>query len=69
MKKLSVGQQKLIAEFFSNIGVAWFIAGVINSFPFWSADFSKGIISIFWGISLAGGFLRSGLFFAKGVKT
>ena len=69
MQKLSVGQRKLIAEFLSDIGVAWFAAGVITSFTSWPKDLSESIISFMWGIAFSGGFLRAGLFFMKGVKS
>ena len=38
MKKLSAGQKKLIAEFLSNIGVAWFVAGVVNLLGYFFCD-------------------------------
>ncbi|MFZ5366119.1 MAG: hypothetical protein ACOZBZ_02400 [Patescibacteria group bacterium] len=69
MKKLSVGQQRLIAEFLSNIGVAWFVAGVISVFPSWPKNWSEAAISFLWGAFFSLGFLRTGLFFVKGVKS
>jgi len=68
MKKLSVGQQRLIAEFLSNIGVAWFAAGVISSFSAWPKNLLDTAVSLVWGIAFSTGFLRAGLFFAKGVR-
>ena len=69
VKKLSVGQQRLIAEFLSNIGVAWFAAGVISSFSSWPKSLLETIVPFVWGIALSASFLRIALFFAKGVKS
>jgi len=69
MKKLSIGQRKVIAEFLSNLGVAWFVAGVIGSFPFWIENVPKAVISSIWGLVSSMGFLRIALFFTKGIKS
>ena len=69
MKKLSAGQKKLIAEFLSNIGVAWFVAGVVNLFVSRPKTLAELAVSLVWGISFAVAFLRGGLFFTKGVKS
>lgn len=69
MEKLSVGQKRLIAEFLSNIGVGWFAAGVISSFPFWQKSLLGSVVSFLWGTTFSVGFLRIALFFTKGVKT
>jgi len=68
MEKLSVGQKRLIAEFLSNIGVGWFAAGVISSFPFWQRSLLNSVIPFLWGMTFSIGFLMIALFFTKGVK-
>lgn len=69
MDRLSVGQRKVVAEFLSNIGVAWFGAGVISPFLSRPKNLSETIIPFIWGIVLAIGFLRIALFFTKGIKS
>lgn len=58
-------RQRLAAEFFSNIGVAWFAAGVIGIFIGGPKTFSDILLSLFWGISLSFIFLRIGSGFLK----
>jgi len=53
MKKLSNKAKQLIAEFLSNIGVAWFAAGVIGVFLGGAKTFSQIIISVGWGLLLS----------------
>lgn len=69
MDKLSAGQKKIVAEFLSNISVAWFGTGVISPFLSRPKSLSETIIPFVWGIILAIGFLRIALFFTKGVKS
>jgi hypothetical protein len=69
MEKLSAGQRRLMAEFLSNIGVAWFAAGVIGMFPFWQKGWLDAGISFVWGLGFSIGFLRVSLVFVKGVKS
>lgn len=68
MKKLSVGQKKSLAEFFTNTAVAWFSAGIIA--PFFASrklgDFATFVI---WGLLFTTTFLRISLFFTKGAKS
>lgn len=55
MKRATIDQKRLISEFLSNIGVAWFTAGVIGAFFNKSLNFVEIISSVGWGIGL--GFL------------
>lgn len=67
MRKVSLGQKKLLAEFSANVGVTWFAAGVIGAFVNEKID-SFGIMrSISWGISLAAIFVLIGFRILKGV--
>ena len=68
MRNLSGRQNQLVAEFLSNIGVAWFVAGVVGSFPFRMEDWLRTTTSTLWGIGLASIFLRAGLFFTQELR-
>ena len=68
MKKISVGQRRLVADYFSNIGVAWFVAGVIGIFVSGAKSFSATAVSFSWGVGFSAFCLRVGLFFMKGIK-
>jgi hypothetical protein len=68
MKKLSVGQQKTLADFFSNTAVGWFSAGVIAPF-FIGKQFNEFIILGVWSIFLSSLFLMTAVIFTKGVKS
>lgn len=50
MKRATIDQKRLISEFFSNIGVAWFTAGVIVAFFNKNLSFVETISSIGWGL-------------------
>jgi len=61
MKTIVRPEKQLIAEFFSNIGVAWFIGGVINVFIKNFQNSIQSLISISWGILLSLVFLFIGI--------
>lgn len=54
-------KRKLVAEFFSNIGVAWFAAGVIGVFVNGVQDLNNALFSIGWGVVFGVGFLFAGM--------
>ena len=58
-------RSRLVAEFFSNIGVAWFTAGVIGTFLSGSRTFTEVLISFLWGIGFSVLFLSVGTGFLK----
>ena len=68
MKRISSTQKKLIAEFLSNIGVAWFAGGVVSIFLSRGESVLESLISILWGLILSGVFLWLGINTLKGVK-
>jgi len=65
MRKLSNRAKQLIAEFLSNIGVAWFAAGVISIFISGTKTFTEIIISVGWGLLLSLVFLWVGIYFVQ----
>lgn len=67
MRKFSLDQNGLIAEFMTNIGVAWFAAGVIGAFIGGSKTIPEIIISISWGIVVSLIFLGGGLYFIRNI--
>jgi len=68
MKKLSVGQKKSLAEFFTNTAVAWFSAGIIAPF-FTSRKLGDFATFGIWGLIFTLTFIRTSLFFMKGVRS
>lgn len=62
MKKIIQGEKQLVAEFFSNIGVAWFSASVIGVFVGQKKNFSEILFSTAFGL------IFSILFLFFGVK-
>lgn len=58
-------RSKLVSEFFSNIGVAWFSAGVIGIFVTGIRGFNEMLTSLGWGIGFSLIFLVSGVSFLK----
>ncbi len=68
MKKISPKQKQLAAEFFANIAVAWFAAGVIGIFLGGYRNTEQLLISLSWGLSLSFLFLYVGLYLIKGQK-
>ena len=68
MKRLSVGQQKTLADFFTNTAVGWFSAGIIA--PLFVGKRMEEFFTLgAWGILLASLFLMSAVVIMKGVKT
>ena len=67
MEKLSVGQKKSLAEFFTNAAVAWLSAGIIAPF-FVSKKLEDFITFGVWGLLLTLIFLTISLVLTKGVK-
>jgi len=68
MKKLSVGQRKTIAEFFTNAAVAWLTIGVISPL-FTGGKLLDFVVTSIWGFSFTMIFLLSSLYFTKGIKS
>ena len=65
---VSSGQKKLAADFLTNIGVAWFVAGVISLFVSGSKNLIDVIVSLAWGIGFSTAFFLTGFRFLKGVR-
>lgn len=65
MKNSLIEQKRLIAEFFSNVGVAWFAAGVIGIFVNKTAETFEIIRSLVWGIGFSYLFLSIGTVIIK----
>ena len=68
MERLSIGQRKVIAEFFTNAAVAWLSAGVITPF-FISRKLEDFLVFSTWGLLFALIFLTMSLVFTKGVSS
>ena len=68
MGQLTESERRPIAEFWANVGVAWFVAGVINPFLVHPDRWWKIVFSFLWGILFAGGSLKVGITFAKGIR-
>lgn len=58
-------QVKLVAEFLSNVAVAWFAAGVIGIFVGGVRNVSDILASLTWGIAFSFVFLWAGTSFLK----
>jgi len=65
MSKLLLRQSQLIAEYFSNIAVAWFTVGVIGAFFGGGENFTEKVISVLWGLIISLVFLLIGLYVIK----
>lgn len=65
---VSFGQRKLAADFLTNIGVAWFAAGVIGLFVGGSKNLTDLFISLGWGIGFSVIFFLVGFRMLKGVQ-
>lgn len=65
MKNVETNQRKLIADFFSNIGVAWFAAGVIGIFVNRIDGTIEILKSLLWGIGFSYLFLSVGTVIIK----
>ncbi|MBI2267855.1 MAG: hypothetical protein HYU80_00200 [Candidatus Blackburnbacteria bacterium] len=65
MRERSIEERRVIAEYFVNIGVAWFVAGIVSFFlsPA-SGDYGR----IIWGGMLSYMFLKIAVFFTREEK-
>lgn len=61
MKTIKKPEKQLIAEFFSNIGVAWFAGGVISIFSGDLKNIFQLFTSVIWGIIFSFAFLFIGI--------
>lgn len=61
MKSMSKDAKRLIADFFVNIGVAWFAAGVIGIFISHLSNATEILVSVTWGIGMSVLFLLSAI--------
>jgi hypothetical protein len=68
MKQIVVDQNKLIADFFVNIGVAWFTAGVIGVFINKGLTQIEILYSVGWGVGFASLSLLLAVVIIKGRK-
>ena len=68
MRKISHAQRQLLAEFLSNLGVAWFAGGIIGVFISGTNDLFKIIISVFWGLLLSAISLSGGMYLTRKLK-
>ncbi|MBI5356686.1 hypothetical protein HZB78_03660 [Candidatus Collierbacteria bacterium] len=68
MKRFSAEQRKLIADYFSQIGAAWFVAGVIGIFFGNIKTVAQTMFSFLWGIGWSLVFLGTGTFILKGAR-
>jgi len=66
MKEYVLERRRLIAEFLSNIGVAWFAAGVIGIFVNRVNSFAEIAKSLIWGPGFSIAFLSIGASMIKG---
>ena len=67
-RKLGTGQTKLLAEFLTNVAVAWFSGGVITVALGFSQQPQIALLNLTAGISMSILFLISGLYLIKGMK-
>lgn len=65
MKQIVFERRKLAANFFANIGVAWFASGVIGIFINQMTDQKDIVISLVWGLGYSSFFLYSGFYVLK----
>jgi hypothetical protein len=68
MKRFSAEQRKLIADYFSQIGVTWFAAGVIGIFIGGVKTTIEIFSSLSWGVGFSVLFLLMGTFIIKGIR-
>ena len=68
MKRFSAEQRKLIADYFSQIGVTWFAAGVIGIFIGGVKTTIEILSSLSWGVGFSVLFLLMGTFIIKGIR-
>jgi hypothetical protein len=65
IKDKNSDRAKLVSEFLSNIGVAWFTAGVIGIFISGAKGYNEILTSLGWGIGFSSFFLFSGMISLK----
>lgn len=63
--KKNSDRSKLVSEFLSNIGVAWFTAGVVGIFISGAKSYNEILTSLGWGIGFSSFFLFSGIISLK----
>jgi hypothetical protein len=63
VRRLDLNAQQLIAEYLTNIAVAWFAAGVIGVFIGGAKSLTQIVFSVLWGIILSIGFLFAAIKF------
>ena len=68
MKRFSAEQRRLIADYFSQIGVTWFAAGVIGIFIGGVKTTIEILSSLSWGVGFSVLFLLMGTFIIKGIR-
>jgi hypothetical protein len=68
MKRFSAEQRRLIADYFSQIGVTWFAAGVISIFIGGVKTTIEILSSLSWGVGFSVLFLLMGTFIIKGIR-
>lgn len=68
MKKISTGQKRLLAEFSTNIGVAWFAGSVVGTFVAFPVSSERTFITIVVGLLFSLVFLSIGFFTLKGAR-
>ena len=67
MRKISSGQRKTLADFFTNAAVAWLGGSVIT--PFVTQQSGQDVfIIVGWGLSMMMAFLAASLWIMKGVS-
>lgn len=65
MKQVAFERKKLAANFFANIGVAWFASGVIGIFINQMTDKNDIVVSLIWGVGYGFLFLFAGMYVLK----
>lgn len=68
MRKLSVGQKKILAEFLANGAVAWLTIGVVTPI-FGEISFENIAGSILLAMVVSGGFLMLAIYLMRGIKS
>ena len=67
-RKLGMEQKRLLAEFLTNVAVAWFSGGVITGAFGYSQQPRIALLIATEGLGMSILFLISGLYLIKGVK-
>ena len=63
--KFTFKQKELLANFLSNIGVAWFAGGIVGSVFSSSRDVNQILIYSIWGLISSMVFIISGILLVK----